>query len=94
VRVPEPEPPDEEEAHDLIVREFQLALLQSTDELLQSRSRSEMMRSAMRVLQETVEKVHGDLEDANDYAAEGPTDEERLVAEHVEDFLPLDSKNG
>jgi hypothetical protein len=89
VRVP-PEPPDEEEVRALIVREFQLALLQSSDELLRSESRSGMMRTVMFLLHGSVEKVKRDLQEADEYAALGPTDDERDVAEHVEDFAPLE----
>lgn len=92
VKVPDPwSDLASDERRELVIREFQLALLQHPDPLFWAQTRVELMSAAMDVLRSAAEKVEGDLRDASRYAEVGLTDDERVIGRHVGDFLPHDA---
>jgi hypothetical protein len=82
------EPATRDEIRSLVIQRFQLALIQEAEALRRARSGVEIVRTTVRLLDESADKVQRDLEDADEYARLGPTDDERTVGENVEDLLP------
>lgn len=79
------------ERRELVIREFQLALIQHPDPLFWAQTRVDLLNAAMELLRSAGEKVQNDLRDAGHYAELGLTDDERLVGQNVGDFLPRDA---
>jgi hypothetical protein len=91
VRVPDPAAlPSQHESRELLIREFQLALLQQPEVLLAAETRPDVVRAALELFSEASEKVKRDLHDAEEYGNLGPTEDERLLGEAVDEIVPAE----